>query len=207
MKSRMILKCWAVALLSMCAVAVQAATVWDENSNGDFSNDGLSPTSLVVFAGSNRVFGSTGNSGNGVDRDYFSFTVPVGATLTSIMLLNNTSVSGSASFIAIQAGPQLTVSPTGAGVENLLGFAHYGNDLIGTDILPFITFTNALPSGIYSLWVQETGERSAANCAWPESGSAASSNPTQILYFKRNPVFFDWRRGAPLRKPIFGRRH
>lgn len=36
---------------------------------------------------------------------------------------------------------------------------HYGNDMIGTDLLPTLVFSSGgvLPSGDYSLWVQETG--------------------------------------------------
>lgn len=36
---------------------------------------------------------------------------------------------------------------------------HYGNDMIGTDLLPTLVFSSGgvLPGGDYSLWVQETG--------------------------------------------------
>jgi hypothetical protein len=153
------LKFLAMAAVCYGCFGAHAATVWDEAIGGDLSSDGLAPTALTVSGGSNRVLGSVGNGGSGIDRDYFSFLVPTGFVLDAIRLLDNTSVSGGASFIAIQAGPQLTVSPSGAGVENLLGFTHYGNDLIGTDLLPTmaIKFTGVLPSGAYSVWVQETG--------------------------------------------------
>ncbi|MEC5386749.1 FxDxF family PEP-CTERM protein [Uliginosibacterium sp. H3] len=153
------LKFLAMAAACCGSIGAHASVLWNEADNGDLANDGLSPTTLLVSSGSNRIVGSTGNSGSGVDRDYFSFTVPTGFVLDAIRLLDNTSVSGGSSFIAIQAGPQLTVSTTGAGVENLLGFTHYGNDLIGTDLLPTmaIKFAGALPSGVYSIWVQETG--------------------------------------------------
>src|SRR5882724_1688564 len=121
MKPGLILSCLAAVLASVAvAGGAHAATIWDEASNGDLSNDGLSPTPLVMSVGSNRVLGTTGNSGQGTDRDYFKFTVPVGAKLTSIVLLPNTAISGSVSFIGIQAGPQLTVTPTGGGVESLI---------------------------------------------------------------------------------------
>jgi len=149
---------WFITMACLISHA-QAATVWDEASNGDFSNSGLSPTSVNVATGSNVVIGSTGNAGQGIDRDYFRITVPAGTELSSIMLLGNTSVSGGSSFIGMQAGSQVTVSPTGAGVENLIGLGHYGNDQIGTDILPAIEVnrTGPFPSGTYSIWVQDTG--------------------------------------------------
>lgn len=148
-----------LALLAGVSGVVQAGTSWDESIHGDLSNDGLAPTWLLTGSGSNRVVGTTGNDGFGIDRDYFSFTVPAGTVLSSLLVLSNTSVSGSSSFIGMQAGPQITVSPSGAGAENLLGFAHYGNEQIGVDILPAVVFgfQGALPAGTYSVWVQETG--------------------------------------------------
>src|SRR5262249_51115188 len=139
--------------------AVQADTIYDEAVNGDFSNDGLAPSALTIGAGHNIVNGTTGNPGTGIDRDYFTFTVPISMQLTSLRLLQTTTVSGSVSFFGLQAGPQLTVTPTGGGVENLLGFAHYGQDMIGTDLLPSLVFgiVGGLPAGTYSAWVQETG--------------------------------------------------
>lgn len=144
--------------LACCGSAAAATTAWDEAVAGDLSNDGLAPTAIVFAPGANRVAGTTGNAGQGVDRDYFSFTVPPGAVWSSLRLVSG-SVSGSASFIGLQAGPQLTVTPSGGGVERLLGFTHYGNDLIGSDILPgaVFGFSGPLPSGSYSVWIQETG--------------------------------------------------
>ncbi len=145
----------------ICCTALPgfAATAWDEDAAGDFSNDGLAPTLVSIGPGSNLILGHTGDDGSGIDRDYFRFIVPAGAELRSLVLQNSTTVSGSASFIAIQEGPQLTVSPFGAGVENLLGFTHYGSDIIGQDLLPLLAWRHngVLPSGSYSVWVQETG--------------------------------------------------
>jgi hypothetical protein len=139
------------------ACGVQAATAWNESVNGDFSNNGLSPTALLLSSGANTIIGTTGNGGQGVDRDYFSFAVPDGSVLSAIQLLNTTTVSGSVSFIGIQAGPQLTVAPDGAGASNLLGYMHYGADLIGSNLLASLTAGGSLSSGTYSVWVQETG--------------------------------------------------
>jgi len=150
---------WPIVAL-FCSSALNAnAAAWDEAVNGDFSNSGLAPTAVAFANGINTVLGTTGNAGQGVDRDYFTFVVPSGATLTALRLLSNTSVSGSSSFIGIQAGPQVTVSPSGAGAENLIALGHYSNDQIGTNILPSILLNPAgtLPSGTYSVWVQELG--------------------------------------------------
>jgi hypothetical protein len=159
MKRRSSLGVLFCALACAGAVSAQSATAWDESLEGDLSSVGLQPTALAMTLGGNRIVGVVGDSGQGVDRDYFSFTVPAGATLSAVMLLNSTSVSGGASFFAMQGGPQVTVTPAGAGAEALLGFSHYTNDQIGADILPSVVFgpVSVLPSGTYSVWVQETG--------------------------------------------------
>lgn len=148
-----------VALACAASCAANAATLWNETSDGDFSNDGLTPTQLTLTAGLNTVLGTTGNSGNGVDRDYFSIVVPVGMQLTSIHVRPETNVSGGSSFFGLQIGPQLTAEPNGAGAEAMLGYTHYGNDVIGLDLLSLITPNPnlALFAGTYSVWVQETG--------------------------------------------------
>jgi hypothetical protein len=155
---------WAAAVASAAltfaaAGPANAASAWKEARKGDLSNDRLAPTLVQVVAGGNAVHGTTGNDGRGVDRDYFRFVVPEGYELAAIRLLRDTSVSGGASFIAIEKGEQITCTETGQGVEDLLGFAHYGNDQIGTDILPgmLIGATAPLPAGPYAFWVQDTG--------------------------------------------------
>ena len=136
-----------------------AATVWKEARKGDLSDDRLAPTLLPLAAGGNSVHGSTGDGGHGIDRDYFRFVVPEGYVLAAIKLLRDTTVSGGASFIAIERGDQITCTETGQGIEDLLGFTHYSNDQIGTDILPnMLVGTKApLAAGPYAFWVQDTG--------------------------------------------------
>jgi len=157
MKASVVLQCLAIGVLGVSTA--HAATVWDEDQNGDLSSNGLSPSAINVASGSNVILGLTGDHGQGVDRDYFKITVPPGFELTSIKLLPNTSVSGGVSFIGIQRGPQLTVTTSGGGADQLIASGHYGNDLIGTDILPQIKLANAgrFTSDTYSVWVQETG--------------------------------------------------
>jgi len=174
-----LLKTLVISALTMGAAGAHAATAWNEASQGDLSNDGLSPTPLVMAAGSNQVLGTTGNSGQGTDRDYFKFTVPVGVKLTAINLLPNTSVSGAVSFIGMQLGPQLTVTPTGGGAGLLIAQGHYGNDQIGTNLLPTIELgsTDPLPAGTYSVWVQDTGGPASYGFDFVLSPVAAAATP------------------------------
>jgi hypothetical protein len=142
----------------LVAVPANASVIWDESVNGDLSNLGASPTPLALSSGSNLVLGLTGDQGQGTDRDYFSFNVPVGTVLSSIILLDNTTVAGSVSFIAIEVGSQITATPFGGNVQDLLGYGHYGNEQIGSNLLlPLVAnLGSGLPSGAYSIWVQET---------------------------------------------------
>lgn len=158
--SRITITATAVAALLLGAAGpTRAAVAWNEATAGDLSNDGLAPTLVAMAIGSNQLLGTTGNPGSGIDRDYFRFTVPDGATLASLVMLSGTNVSGGSSFIAIQSGAQLTVAPSGAGAQALLGYTHYGTDLIGQDLLPAMAIQPAgpLPAGTYSVWVQELG--------------------------------------------------
>jgi hypothetical protein len=209
MKISIALRGLAVSVLGLGLSTAHAATIWDEAQNGDLSNDGLSPTALIVSNGSNQVLGTTGTTSNGIDRDYFKFTVPAGATLSAIQLLGNTAVSGSVSFIALQGGPQLTVTPTGGGVEQLLALGHYGNDQIGTDLLPTIKLgpPGPLPSGTYSVWVQDTGGPASYGFDFVISPPAAAKVPSLpgrgllVLGVLLGLVFwFESSRASPLRR-------
>lgn len=160
MKRGLAWKCLLAVLATTGSLTAHAATIWNEGVDGDFSGNGLEPTGVLVSAGSNIVVGNTGNSGQGIDRDYFTFLVPDGSVLSSIMLLeDDTNVSGGVSFIGIQPGPQLTVSTSGVGAELLVALGHYDNSQRGSDLLPAIRIGPAGPlsSGRYAIWVQETG--------------------------------------------------
>lgn len=148
----------------VCGVVSTAhgAVVYDESVDGNFSNSGLSPTVVHVDLGSNLISGSTGFGAAGVDRDYFSLTVPTGAMLSSLIVLPGTTVSGDVSFIGVQRGPQVTVPSDTTTASGLLGWMHYGSGNINRDILPRIGmgqdatgFTPPLGPGTYSFWVQD----------------------------------------------------
>ena len=139
------------------------AVIYNEGVSGDLSNSGLTPTVVTVASGSNQVFGTTGTGNAGVDRDYFTFTVPAGSQLSSITLLPGTTVGGAFSFIGVEAGNQVTL-PTNAAVANgLLGWDHYSAAEINTNILATMAvpangssgFTPPLGAGSYAFWVQD----------------------------------------------------
>lgn len=141
-----------MCLLSASAAA-RADTQWIESQNGDLSNLGTAPTELLLSAGKNRIIGTTGNGGAGIDRDFFSFVVASGASVTALTLLDNTQISGSASFLAIKAGPRID----GDGPTSVDGFVHYDLSMVGQNLLPVLGFAQGLHAGAYTFWLQETG--------------------------------------------------
>lgn len=95
----------------------------------------------------------------GIDRDYFTFLVPEGAVLSSIMLLEaETKVSGGVSFLAIQERPDVTVSPSGAGADAPVALGHYDNSRRGSDLLAYLKLApGPFASGRHAVRVHETG--------------------------------------------------
>lgn len=162
----------AVAALGLVAEPAHATIVYDEGVSGDLSNNGTAPTPVVFGAGLNEVLGTTGrNTAGVVDRDYFTFTLLPDHYLTGIMLLPGTTTigAGSVSFIGLELGNQMTVSPTSGSAAGLLGWTHYSSALVGTDILDNMStpaagssgFMPPLGPGTYSIWIQETATGSA----------------------------------------------
>lgn len=151
----------------MASGAAQAVVAWDEAVNGDLSGNGLEPNFAALVAGGNELFGTTGRpfAGGPVDRDYLHVTVPAGYVLTGLMVLSGTTaLPGGGAFIGLQAGPQVTVDPTGFSAAGLLGWTLFGPDQIGGNLFDEMALPAAdssgfdvpLPAGDYTLWVQET---------------------------------------------------
>lgn len=151
-----------LALTCSLPPAVMAAN-YDEGTLGDLSNSGLTPTVISVGLGSNLISGMTGSSASGIDRDYFSVTIPNGAGLSGLTVSDGTAVGIAVSFIGVQAGPQVTVSTSSFSAAGLLGWAHYSDGDVGHDILPTMAFpvngssgfAVPLGPGTYSFWVQD----------------------------------------------------
>ncbi len=159
------------ALLLGAVTAAAASTAWDESVSGDLSSSGLAPTAVTLGPGSNTVTGTTGRTGGIVDRDYFTVALADGWQLDSITVRPGTTFLGASGlgFMAVQAGPQVTVSPTGGSATGLLGWVHYSENDIGSDILGLmgigpgaVGFAGSLPAGVYSFWIQDTGSGTAA---------------------------------------------
>ncbi|MEX2205901.1 MAG: hypothetical protein WEF50_06695 [Myxococcota bacterium] len=151
------------------AASARAGIVYDEAVSGDFSGDGLAPTSVVLEPGSNQIFGVTGRVVLDPDRDYFTVTIPDGYRFVALIELAGTSINSQVSFLGIQGGPQVTVETFAGDATGLLGWTHYHGTDVDIDILPAVGaggdgatgFVPPLPAGAYSFWIQDFGDGDA----------------------------------------------
>lgn len=141
--------------------ATTGMSPYDEGTDGDLSDSGLSPTALTFGSRENTVTGTTGAT-NGVDRDYFAITVPAGFELSSIVLEGYDAGFGQ-SFIGVSQGSTMTVDPEANDPTGLLGYMLFGAVHLDTNVIDTIGtgsgatgFSGPLPSGDYTFWIQET---------------------------------------------------
>ncbi|MBL8059125.1 MAG: PEP-CTERM sorting domain-containing protein [Chthonomonas sp.] len=134
-----------------------AAVVWNEAINGDFSGDRFNPTVLSLSIGSNEILATTGDS----ELDFYTFNLDAGKQLSSIIVRSFDTQD--LMFIGVTTGPTFTVDPDAPDPAGLLGWAHFGQNELNTDILPVMgqgvfgsqVFTPPLPSGQYSFWMNQ----------------------------------------------------
>jgi hypothetical protein len=152
----------AAVLLAACGA--HGDVIWNENSNGDLSDNRLVPSVLGVAPGSNQLIGlMAGEIGPSViDLDYFTITVPAGQVLSQLVLESYFSLDDFA-FLAIQPGPIFPNDPSTVEPGDLMGWTHMRAAQVGTDILPEMAslgygFTIPLAAGTYTFWGQQLGD-------------------------------------------------
>jgi hypothetical protein len=158
----------AIAARALCVLLPAAAlraqpVLWDELTQGDLSNDRFHPNAFTLPVGESQLLGSMDGGGpNGIDRDYFSITIPQGYVLSQLVLEQYFS-SDPVAFIGIQPGPIFPNDPATVSPGDLLGWLHFGADNVGADLLPLMGangqgFTPPLGEQTYTFWAQQTGE-------------------------------------------------
>lgn len=143
--------------------SARADIVYDEQRQGDFSDDRFAPTPLPLSVGSNQLIGIIeGEDGmGGLDRDYFTITIPAGLQLSSILLESYMSTDFAA-FAGIQPGAVFPDDPDSVRPGDLMGWTLFGPGNVDQDLLPQIgangrRFTAPLGAGTYTFWVQQIG--------------------------------------------------
>ena len=128
-----------------------AATIWNENTQGDLSDNRLTPTTGTLAVGSNDLFGQT----QGGDLDYLTFALPAGHQLTGIFLRSYQSNDGTA-FVAMQNGSTFTESDSNPNPANMRGYSHFGDGNVNSNLLSALGGT-AQGANSYTLWLQQLG--------------------------------------------------
>jgi hypothetical protein len=153
-------------------IAPAFAANYSELTDGDLSNDRLSPTFLQLdylssgnVPGSNVLDGATGRSvtTSVIDRDYLWINVPTGYVLGELRVGTQTQVGGGGSFIGVASGTVMPVDASASTAAGLLGWRVYGAADQGTNILDDMAiagngasgFPGTLGAGDYTFWIQE----------------------------------------------------
>jgi hypothetical protein len=83
------MKQWIAALLSAVSIAgtADAQSLWNEAINGDASSNPLAPSNAgVLTLGDNIFAGAASNAAGGDPRDYITFVVPAGMSITQLIV-------------------------------------------------------------------------------------------------------------------------
>ncbi len=177
---------------------VNAQIVFDESVSGDLSSDNLNPTPLSLSLGSNIITGTTLPNPD-IDPDFFSFSIPAGQELSSI-ILEIYETTEDQSFFAVEQGLQITSIIANPPVD-LLGNAVVGGadgaqlgdnvlDDLGEASFGGIGFTGALGEGTYTFWFQETvapveyGFNFIVSETTPEPGSIVGLGLIGLLFLR-----------------------
>ena len=188
MSIKLFLSAPAVTLLLVSAPAF--AINFDEATMGDLSNLFTDPNEFTLDPGDNVFVAEQQGNDFGLDIDYFTVTVPEGATLTALTLDDYEAEVGNLAFLGIAEGDTFPFNFDAPDVSALLGGITYGSDNEGTDVLPAVAtlggaqgFAAPLDSGDYTVWLNQTGAPSTATFnfqveATPEPPSEPSPEPT-----------------------------
>ncbi|MEM8954830.1 MAG: PEP-CTERM sorting domain-containing protein [Verrucomicrobiota bacterium] len=163
-----------LAIFLVTASTVPAVTIINEFTGGltdDLSNDPLNPTMVNLDVGTNSFFGQVTTS-NGDTRDYFTFIIGAGQSLTGMFLISyvdgSSGGAGDRGYIMIDDGA-MSVIPTNGTSSDFLGGSHLDTGIFpspATNVLTTLAnapqggvgFTAPLGPGTYTVNVQQTGQ-------------------------------------------------
>jgi hypothetical protein len=187
-----------VILASLGATLPSHALDYVESIDGDLtatiaSNIASAATPLVFDLGVNTVSGTMGaDAGEGIplDRDFFTFTLSPGQSLTSINMLAFSHVGQS--FYAIAPGTSISLVSSAGHLSNVLitGTGEYLDDLDAGAYDGGTGLTAPLGPGTYTIWFQELASQvnySTAYTVVPEPGTTLSllSGAATLLHLRR----------------------
>lgn len=180
--------------LGFVTAPIHAAVVYNEMTDGELSDNSATPTPLGQFLpGVNQVTGQVtaiGPGGSNFTNDVFTFDIPTGAQLDTIVMSSFSTGGGAGGvFLMLDDGPTFQFQPEDVNndfpfpdLSLILGGSVVGGGQVGTDILDNLqnavnlgngsVFTVPLGPGSYSVYLQETGPFSNYSLAFNVSATA-----------------------------------
>ncbi len=168
--SRLALMALPLSLSFGLVANAQATSLWNEATDGDLSDSGLTPTQLgPLAAGSNRL-SATFNAGTvAPSPDYFTLEIPEGFVLTDITLREWKAepTFEDIAFFAVQAGDvfDFVVPADRSNANGLLGWLHLRSTQVNSNkILTELARSNKSPadSGVDAFYKEEAKTYSPA---------------------------------------------
>jgi hypothetical protein len=141
-----------VALWVTDAPSAQAATLWNEATNGDLSDQGTSPTQLGSLTPGSNLLTASFNAGTAnPSPDYFTLEVPDGLVLKNIALLDWKSEPSfeDIAFFAVQSGNvfDFKVPADRSNANGLLGWTHLRSTQVNSSkVLSELARSNQSPA-------------------------------------------------------------
>lgn len=139
------------------------ASVYNESTDGDLSDDRFNPTMISLYDGLNTVTMQVVNSDlPGGDRDYFTVSVGAGQWIDSIIVTDAFNPSGgfdSVAFVGLAFDDFFDFDPDTFMGTGLQGFVLTNMSVVGAESISTLSDgPTTLGTGDYSFWVQQTGQ-------------------------------------------------
>jgi len=142
---------------------------YDEAVDGDLSDEFDNPSGPFELVNGINSFVTLQRGEAPRDIDYFTFELKSGFKLSEIIVGDFAGDSDNLAFIGLQLGSPFDNDAFNTTADQLLGGTLYGFADIRQNILPEMAqlegasgFTLPLISGVYTIWLNQTGRRTTA---------------------------------------------
>lgn len=183
------------------AAAAQGGILWDEGVSGDASGNPASPTNVgTLIVGANTFRGTVNNTGGADQRDYITFVVPAGHTISAFVL--NSLAPDNIVWTHFDDG-NTSVVPGAGTAASLLAGAHASTEPDNTNLFPYYQsgasqllagpgFNGPITAGTYTFLMQQTSPISVAYsvdfivvpaCAAPPAACSGDADGNNMVNF------------------------
>lgn len=143
----------------LLSASVAGASVYNENIDGDLSDDRFAPTLISFDVGLNTVINQTVDADIGGDIDYFTVTIGAGQWIDSIVVLDATNPFGgldTVAFVGLAFDDFFDFDINDFSGDGLEGFVLTDPSVIGAESIGELSGgLSTLGAGDYTFWVQQ----------------------------------------------------